>query len=72
MILMGRFFKIAALAIGVTALVLLGTFGFALWVFLPLAPAAIVYLIAVYALRGKRTTIPARPSESEAERRRAA
>jgi hypothetical protein len=56
----------------VTALVVLGTFGFAIWVFIPLLPAGIVYVIAVYALKEKRTTIPARPSESEVERRRAA
>jgi len=69
---MKRFFKIAALCVGVTAVVLLATFGFAIWVFLPLAPAGIVYVIAVYALRERKTTIPARASESEAERRRAA
>jgi hypothetical protein len=69
---MGRLFKIVALSIGLTALVLLGTLGFAVWVFIPLLPAAIVYLIAVYSLKAKRATIPARPSESEAERRRAA
>lgn len=70
--LMGRFFKIVAVSIAVTALVVLGTFGFAIWVFIPLLPAGIVYVIAVYALKEKRTTIPARPSESEVERRRAA
>ncbi len=69
---MGRFFKIVALSIGLTALVVLGVFGFAVWVFIPLFPAGIVYLIAVYALKEKRTKVPARPSESETERRRAA
>jgi len=71
---MGRFLKIAAVSIGVTAVVVLATFGFAIWVFLPLAPAGIVYVIAVYALSERRSTIPARhsESESEAERRKAA
>jgi len=67
---MERFFKIVALSIGLTALVVLGFFGLAIWVFIPLFPAAVVYLIAVYTLREKKTTI--RPSESEAERRKAA
>jgi len=69
---MGRFFKIVAVSIGLAALMVLATFGLAVWVFIPLLPAAIVYLIAVYSLRGKKTTIPAPHSESEAERRKAA
>ena len=51
---MERFFKVFAVAVGVAAVALLSFFGFAIWVFIPLLPAAIVYLVAVYSI--KRTT----------------
>jgi len=50
----GRIFKIIALSIALTALTLLAVFGFAIWVFIPVLPAAIVYGFAVY-LERQRT-----------------
>jgi Na+/pantothenate symporter len=44
---MGRILKIAALVLGLTGLVVLAFFGFAIWVFIPLLPAGIVYLVAL-------------------------
>jgi hypothetical protein len=64
-----RIVKIAALVIGLTAFAVLVIFGFAVWVFIPLMPAAIVYLIAV---SSARRTPALRPRPSEAERRKAA
>ena len=68
----GRIFKIAALVIGLTAFTVLIYFGVAIWVFIPLMPAGIIYLIAVYSAR-HTSALRARPSEpSGAERRKAA
>jgi fatty acid desaturase len=52
--------KIGALAIGLTALAVLVFFGFAIWVFIPLLPAGIIFLIAVQTLkeRGKPANRP--------------
>jgi Na+/pantothenate symporter len=64
-----RIVKIAALVIGLTAFAVLAFFGFAVWVFIPLMPAGIVYLIAVYSAR---RTSGLRPQPSESDRRKAA
>jgi hypothetical protein len=47
----GRILKIIALSIAVTAFTLLAVFGFAIWVFIPVLPAAIIFGIAVYTER---------------------
>jgi len=67
----GRILRIAALAIGLTALALVVHFGLAIWVFIPLLPAGIVYVIAVFFER-RRVAARPHPSESETERRKAA
>jgi hypothetical protein len=67
----GRILKIAALAIGLTALGFVVHYGLAIWVFIPLLPAGIVYVIAVF-LERRRVAVRPHPSESEAERRKAA
>jgi len=50
-----RTFKIVSLAIGVTAFAVLAFFGMAVWVFIPLLPTAIVFLIAVATARRRAT-----------------
>jgi hypothetical protein len=64
---MERTLKVIALALGVAAVAVISTFGFAIWVFIPLFPAAIVYLIAVYSIR-KKAHLPARHSEKERDK----
>ena len=66
---MGRILKIVALAIGLTALGFLMFFGLAIWVFIPLLPAGIVYVIAVYFAR---RTAAVRTHPAETEHRKAA
>jgi hypothetical protein len=66
---MGRALKTVALVLGVTAVALLFIFGFAIWVFIPLLPAIIVYLIAAHTVRRTRT-LPA--TELEHKRDKAA
>jgi CHASE2 domain-containing sensor protein len=61
---MERILKIAALAIALTALAVLSFFGLAIWVFIPLMPAAIIYAIAVTSAR-RTTALRARPSEEQ-------
>jgi len=43
--------KIACLAIAGIALIFLGIFGFAIWVFLPILPAGIIFIGALLALK---------------------
>ena len=52
---MTRTFKIVCLAIGVAAFAVLAFFGMAVWVFIPLLPTAIVYLLAVAMARRRAT-----------------
>ena len=52
---MTRKFKLLCLGIGLTAFVGLAILGFAIWVFLPLLPAAIIYVIALLTLGRERT-----------------
>ena len=61
---MERGLKILAASIGVAALSVLFIFGFAIWVFIPLLPAAVVYLIAVYFAR-RTAALPPREAQNE-------
>ena len=61
---MERGLKIIAVGIGVAALSVLFIFGFAIWVFIPLLPAAVIYLIAVYFVR-RTAALPARQAQKE-------
>ena len=55
---MGRGVKIVSLAIGLTAFAVLGILGFAIWVFIPLLPAAIVFLIVILNARRRKAVKP--------------
>ena len=66
---MARILKIVALAIGLAALGFLVFFGLALWVFIPLLPAGIVYVVAVYFARRAEAV---RTHAAETEHRKAA
>jgi hypothetical protein len=44
----GRTLRIIALSIGVTTFTLFWVFGLAIWVFIPLLPAALIFGIAIY------------------------
>jgi fatty acid desaturase len=68
---MGRTATILSLGIGLTAFFLLLMFGFAIWVFLPLLPAGIVFVLAVFLAR-KKVTKPERSAESDTNWRKAA
>ena len=71
---MERGLKVFAITLAVAALSVLIIFGFVIWVFIPLFPAAVVYLVATYTIkhRAAEPAVSARPAENEAERRRAA
>jgi hypothetical protein len=64
---MERALKVFALTVGLTAFAVLLFFGFAIWVFIPLFPAAIVYLVAVYGIK-RTATFSARYSEKERDK----
>jgi len=49
--IVGNVVKIIALSVAVTAFALLAIFGFAIWVFIPLLPAGIIFGIIVYSER---------------------
>jgi hypothetical protein len=66
---MERSLKVLAIVLGAAAVTVLAIFGFAIWVFIPLFPAAIVYLVAVFSI--KRTTALSR-QHSEKPRDKAA
>jgi hypothetical protein len=67
----GKILKIVSLTIGLTAFAVLAIFGFAIWVFIPLLPAAIAFLIALAA--GKRRVLrPAGVEKAERDSRKAA
>ena len=68
---MGRTLKIVCLAIGLSAFILMAVLGFAVWVFIPLLPAAIVFLIAVMAGR-RRTTAAEHAHDAHTDSRKAA
>ena len=67
---MQRGLKVFAITLAVAALSVLAIFGFAIWVFIPLFPAAIVYLVAVYTVK-RQASLPARPA-AESEHKKAA
>jgi fatty acid desaturase len=69
----GRTAKIVSLAIGLAAFVLLWFFGFAIWVFIPLLPVGIIFVISVlYARRTARNAKPKTEAESKTDRPKAA
>ena len=68
---MVRILKIAAVAIALTALAVLSFFGLAIWVFIPLMPAAIVYAIAVTSAR-RTSALRPRASQAGVEQRKVA
>jgi len=68
---MPRIGTIVSLAIALSAFVLLTLFGFAIWVFIPLLPAGIVFVIAVLYAR-KKATKPKQAAEAETNPRKAA
>ena len=61
---MRRVLKITALVLVLTAVAVLGFFGLALWVFIPLLPAAIIYAVAL-ATAKKTPAIREHSSESD-------
>jgi len=61
---MERGLKILAVAVGVAAVLVLFLFGFAVWVFIPLLPAAVVYLIAISSAR-RVAALPPKPGQNE-------
>jgi type III secretory pathway component EscV len=67
---MARTSAIVWLSIGLTAFVLLLLFGFAAWVFLPIMPAAIIFVIAVLNVRQKAKTT--KRTEDSSDLRKAA
>ncbi len=75
---MGRILKIVALSIGLTALGILVFLGLAIWVFIPLLPAGIIYVIVLFtarrtaALRPRASETGHRTAASEADHRKAA
>jgi hypothetical protein len=64
---MERCLKIVALALGVAAATVLSIFGFAIWVFIPLLPAAIVYLVAVCSIN-RTKAVPGQNSEKQQDK----
>jgi len=54
----GNVGKIIALSIGVTAFAVLTILGFAIWVFIPLLPAGIVFGIIVFSERQRNRKRP--------------
>jgi hypothetical protein len=58
-----RTFKILALVIGLTAATVLGILGFAIWVFIPILPAGIIWTIAVLSIRRKQSVHEAKPAK---------
>jgi hypothetical protein len=63
-VVVGRTSKIIALAIVLTAFILLWMSGFAIWVFIPLLPAGIVFGIAISMLNRKKKKSD-RPSSTD-------
>jgi hypothetical protein len=70
---MGRTAKIVSLVIALTAFVLLTIFGFAVWVFIPLLPVGILFVISVLWARDRAAvTKPKTETESKTDSRKAA
>jgi fatty acid desaturase len=64
--------KIVSLAISLTAFVLLTIFGFAIWIFIPLLPVGILFVISVLYARQRATKAKPTEAESKTDRRKAA
>lgn len=62
--------KVFAVVLAVAAVAVIAFFGFAIWVFIPLLPAGIIYLAALYGIK-HRAVLPARKSEEERENKAA-
>jgi fatty acid desaturase len=70
---MGRTAKIVSLAIALTAFVLLTIFGFAVWVFIPLLPVGILFVISVLWARDRAAvTEPKKETDTKTDSRKAA
>jgi len=70
---MGRTTKIVSLAIALTAIVLLTIFGFAIWVFIPLLPVGILFVISVLWARDRAAvTKPKKEADTKTDSRKAA
>jgi hypothetical protein len=69
---MSRSLKIVCLAIGGAAFIVLGVLGFAIWVFIPILPAAIVFLIALVTLQRRPPSSDPAEAEEEQSSRKAA
>ena len=70
---MGRTAKIVSLAIALTAIVLLTIFGFAIWVFIPLLPVGILFVISVLWARDRAAvTKPQKEADTKTDSRKAA
>jgi hypothetical protein len=63
-------YKFVSLGIALTAFIGLAIFGFAVWVFISVLPAAILLIFAVMA--GGRSTVARADSEKESKSRKAA
>jgi hypothetical protein len=61
---MRRVLKISALVLALIAVAVLGFFGLAIWVFISLLPAAIIYFVAL-ATAKKTPALQERSSESD-------
>jgi hypothetical protein len=69
----GRTAKIGSLTIALTAFVLLTIFGFAIWVFIPLLPVGILFVISVLWARERAAMAkPKTETESKTNSRKAA
>jgi fatty acid desaturase len=68
---MARTATIVLLAIGLAAFFLLLMFGFAIWVFIPLLPAGIIFVFAVLSARRSATT-PEQSDGADTNSRKAA
>jgi hypothetical protein len=67
-----RIGKIVALVLALASLVVLAIFGFAVWVFLPLLPAGIVFIICVLYARQQTAITPPKEAETQRDYRKAA
>jgi len=66
-----RWLKFVALAVGLSAFAVLAIFGFAVWVFIPVLPAGLIFAIALIGSRRKAFRHKAEPTP-EATPRKAA
>ena len=67
-----RTLKILLLAIAVTAFIVLAKFGLALWVFIPVLPAGVLFFYSVIAAKRRATKPEPKAGEGGPDSRRAA